>query len=52
MMKTDMFVGEHYRYFVRQTRLVAYRQYLAPFKRLTLKAMAEAFGVSESFVEE
>ncbi|SBS83736.1 26S proteasome regulatory subunit RPN7, putative [Plasmodium ovale] len=51
-VKRDRYLGRHYRYFIRNTRVRAYRQFLEPFKSVTLKNMAYAFGVSEEFIEE
>eukprot|EP01054_Gregarina_sp_Poly1_P000331 Gregarina_sp_Poly_1__330@NODE_107_length_14129_cov_139_662779_g94_i0_p11_GENE_NODE_107_length_14129_cov_139_662779_g94_i0NODE_107_length_14129_cov_139_662779_g94_i0_p11_ORF_typecomplete_len127_score18_90PCI/PF01399_27/1e19Rrf2/PF02082_20/0_21FeoC/PF09012_10/0_23SF3A3/PF16837_5/1_2_NODE_107_length_14129_cov_139_662779_g94_i056326012 len=48
----DRYLQHHYRYFVRNMRMIAYKQYLEPFKSVTLPAMAEAFGVSEDFIED
>lgn len=50
-VKRDRYFGRHYRYFIRNTRVRAYRQFLEPFKSVTLKNMAYAFGVSEEFIE-
>ncbi|CRH00163.1 26S proteasome regulatory subunit RPN7, putative [Plasmodium relictum] len=50
-VKRDRYIGRHYRYFIRNTRVRAYRQFLEPFKSVTLKNMAYAFGVSEEFIE-
>lgn len=50
-VKMDKYIGRHYRYFLRQTRVRAYRQFLEPFKSVTLKNMGMAFGVSEEFIE-
>ncbi|SBT71390.1 26S proteasome regulatory subunit RPN7, putative [Plasmodium malariae] len=50
-VKRDRYMGRHYRYFIRNTRVRAYRQFLEPFKSVTLKNMAFAFGVSEEFIE-
>lgn len=50
-VKMDKYIGRHYRYFLRQTRVRAYQQFLEPFKSVTLKNMGMAFGVSENFIE-
>ncbi|ETW35820.1 hypothetical protein PFAG_03397 [Plasmodium falciparum Santa Lucia] len=50
-VKRDRYLGRHYRYFIRNTRVRAYKQFLEPFKNVTLKNMAFAFGVSEEFIE-
>ncbi|SCM21239.1 26S proteasome regulatory subunit RPN7, putative [Plasmodium chabaudi adami] len=51
-VKKDRYLGRHYRYFIRNTRVRAYKQFLEPFKSVTLKNMAYAFGVSEDFIEK
>ncbi|UKK02659.2 26S proteasome regulatory subunit [Theileria orientalis] len=48
----DRYLGRHCRYFIRQARLPAYRQFLRPYKSVTLKNMADAFQVSIEFIEE
>eukprot|EP01053_Blabericola_migrator_P006246 Blabericola_migrator_1__6245@NODE_314_length_10020_cov_127_741485_g257_i0_p2_GENE_NODE_314_length_10020_cov_127_741485_g257_i0NODE_314_length_10020_cov_127_741485_g257_i0_p2_ORF_typecomplete_len395_score80_98RPN7/PF10602_9/3_6e35PCI/PF01399_27/7_4e03PCI/PF01399_27/5e03PCI/PF01399_27/1_3e19TPR_MalT/PF17874_1/0_0097Foiegras_1/PF11817_8/2_8Foiegras_1/PF11817_8/38Coatomer_E/PF04733_14/0_083SF3A3/PF16837_5/0_31_NODE_314_length_10020_cov_127_741485_g257_i062217405 len=48
----DRYLQQHYRYFVRNMRMIAYKQYLEPFKSVKIPAMAEAFGVSEDFIEQ
>ncbi|EAN31747.1 26S proteasome non-ATPase regulatory subunit 6 [Theileria parva strain Muguga] len=48
----DRYLGRHCRYFVRQARLPAYKQFLRPYKSVTLKNMADAFQVSTEFIEE
>lgn len=50
-VKMDKYIGRHYRYFLRHARIRAYRQFLEPFKSVTLKNMGMAFGVSEEFIE-
>uniref|UniRef100_A0A8C1G971 26S proteasome non-ATPase regulatory subunit 6 n=1 Tax=Cyprinus carpio TaxID=7962 RepID=A0A8C1G971_CYPCA len=42
----------HYRYYVREMRILAYGQLLESYRSLTLGYMAEAFGVSTEFIDQ
>uniref|UniRef100_A0A671LS43 26S proteasome non-ATPase regulatory subunit 6 n=1 Tax=Sinocyclocheilus anshuiensis TaxID=1608454 RepID=A0A671LS43_9TELE len=42
----------HYRYYVREMRILAYSQLLESYRSLTLGYMAEAFGVSTEFIDQ
>uniref|UniRef100_A0A4W3HAR8 26S proteasome non-ATPase regulatory subunit 6 n=1 Tax=Callorhinchus milii TaxID=7868 RepID=A0A4W3HAR8_CALMI len=42
----------HYRYYVREMRILAYSQLLESYRSLTLTYMAEAFGVSVEFIDQ
>lgn len=50
-MKNDKYLSSHVEYYSKEMRLVAYRQYLEAFKSVTLSNMAEAFGISTSFLD-
>lgn len=50
-LRDDPFLGMHLRYLTRSLRLVAYRQFLLPYKSVTIEMMATAFGVSLDFIE-
>eukprot|EP00916_Digyalum_oweni_P014750 GHVL01024143.1.p1 GENE.GHVL01024143.1~~GHVL01024143.1.p1 ORF type:complete len:190 (+),score=13.90 GHVL01024143.1:121-690(+) len=41
----------HFRYFLRNMRLVAYSQFLESYRSVTLKSMSTFFGVSEDFID-
>merc|ERR1712093_945187 len=41
----------HSRYYTRELRIKAYAQLLESYRSVTLKSLADAFGVSESFIE-
>lgn len=43
---------QHARYYVREMRIKAYSQLLESYRSMTLKNLAEAFGVSESYIEK
>lgn len=47
----DRLLGPHARHWARDVRAAAFRQFLEPYKSVTLAAMAAAFGVSPGFVE-
>jgi 26S proteasome regulatory subunit N7 len=51
-MKEDRLLAPHYRYYVREMRIKAYTQLLESYSSLTLKYMADSFGVSESFIDK
>lgn len=51
-MKTDRYFYKHYTFYVRELRIIAYNQLLESYSSLTLKYMAEAFGVSTTFIDK
>jgi len=51
-MRFDALLGEHVQYYAREMRIVAYNQFLESYKSIELKAMSEAFGVSEDFIDK
>eukprot|EP01071_Lankesteria_metandrocarpae_P007063 Lankesteria_metandrocarpae@DN4564_c0_g1_i1.p2 len=51
-VRVDRYLGPHYAYFVRNIRLRAYKQFLAPYKSVTLTSMSVAFALPASFIEE
>lgn len=51
-MKRDWLFAPHYRYYVREMRILAYNQLLESYRSLTLGYMAEAFGVSTEFIDQ
>jgi 26S proteasome regulatory subunit N7 len=50
-LRSDRFLHPHFRFFLREARGVAYAQFLAPYRSVTLPAMAAAFGVSPAFMD-
>jgi len=50
-MKHDRYLSAHYRYYVRELRILAYTQLLESYRSLTLDYMARAFGVSVDFID-
>ncbi|KAF4672826.1 26S proteasome non-ATPase regulatory subunit 6, partial [Perkinsus chesapeaki] len=51
-VRRNRYMSVHLRYFNRQMRLNAYRQFLASYKSVTLRMMADAFGVTPQFIDE
>lgn len=51
-MREDYLLYPHYRYYVREMRILAYSQLLESYRSLTLHYMAESFGVSTAFVDQ
>lgn len=50
-MKGDRYFQPHYRYYIREMRILAYNQLLESYQSLELKYMAKAFGVTENFID-
>jgi len=50
-IKADMYLSRHYRYYIREIRVVAYTQFLEPYMSVTLESMAAEFGVTEEFLD-
>jgi len=50
-IKSDCHLSRHYRYFVREIRVVAYKQFLESYRTVTMEAMAREFGVSTAFLD-
>ncbi|GAB0087363.1 26S proteasome non-ATPase regulatory subunit 6 [Sergentomyia squamirostris] len=47
----DYLVNPHYRFYVREMRVLAYTQLLESYRSLTLQYMAQAFGVSIEYID-
>ncbi|KAJ3004337.1 UNVERIFIED_CONTAM: 26S proteasome non-ATPase regulatory subunit 6 [Siphonaria sp. JEL0065] len=50
-IKYDRLLHAHYQYYVREMRILAYTQLLDSYRSLTIESMANAFGVSEEFID-
>jgi len=50
-LQHDRLLSPHYRYYVREMRILAYTQLLESYRSLTLQYMAQAFGVSQEFID-
>jgi hypothetical protein len=51
-LKYDCYMSEHYQYYVREMRILAYAQLLESYSSLTIASMAKSFGVSEEFIDK
>lgn len=50
-LRTDVYLKDHLNYYAKEMRLVAYKQYLEAFKSVTIENMAQAFGISNEFLD-
>ncbi|KAL1925364.1 uncharacterized protein VTP21DRAFT_247 [Calcarisporiella thermophila] len=50
-LRTSRFLFPHMRYYVREMRILGYTQLLESYRSLTMESMANAFGVSEEFID-
>ncbi|CAM8925006.1 unnamed protein product [Rhodiola kirilowii] len=50
-IKLDRYLHPHFRYYMREVRVVVYSQFLEPYKSVTIDAMAKAFDVSVDFID-
>lgn len=50
-IKGDCHMSRHYRYFVKEIRVVAYKQFLESYRSVTIDAMAKEFGVTPAFLD-
>jgi len=51
LLKGDRYLHPHYAFYVREMKIKAYAQLLESYRSLTLSYMAEAFGVTEEFMD-
>merc|ERR1711998_239190 len=51
-IKADYYMCRHYNYFVREIRIVAYKQFLESYLSVTMDAMAKDFGVTPTFLDK
>jgi len=47
----DRFMSNHEGWFMREIRIVAYAQFLKSYRSVTLASMAQAFGISNAFLD-
>lgn len=52
LLRRDYLIFPHYRYYVREMRILAYTQLLESYRSLTLHYMAEAFGVTVEYIDQ
>ena len=50
-LREDYMAHPHYRFFVREMRILAYTQQLESYRSLTLVSMATAFGVTVAYID-
>ncbi|KAJ3087509.1 26S proteasome non-ATPase regulatory subunit 6, partial [Quaeritorhiza haematococci] len=50
-LKLDRLLQVHYRYYIREMRIIVYAQLLESYRSLTIESMANSFGVSEDFID-
>lgn len=50
-IRNDAYLHVHLRFITRAIRLVAFKQFLLPYKSVTIAMMAKAFGVTPVFIE-
>ena len=51
-LKHDRLFAPHYRFYVREMRILGYNQLLQSYRSLTLNYMAQAFGVTVTYVDQ
>jgi 26S proteasome regulatory subunit N7 len=51
VLKEDRYLAPHYAFYVREMKVKAYGQLLESYRSLTLKYMADAFGVTEDYMD-
>ena len=50
-MKTDVYLSAHSRYYIREMRILAYKQHLESYNSLSIGNMSKLFGVSIDFLD-
>lgn len=51
-INADMLLNPHFRFYLKEARVVVYGQYLQSYKSVKMDAMASIFGVSVDFLDE
>lgn len=51
-LRTSRYLLPHMRFYVREMRIAAYAQLLESYRSLTVTSMAQAFGVSEDYIDQ
>merc|ERR1712137_553049 len=51
-LKMDRLLNPHYKYYTREMRILAYNQQLKAYNSMSLDYMAQAFGVSTTFIDK
>lgn len=50
-MRNDSYICPHYRYYIREMRILAYKQHLESYNSLSVLNMSKLFGVSVEFLD-
>jgi len=50
-MRLDVYLGQHARFYVRETRIKAYAQLLESYKSVQITSLGQAFGVTPEFID-
>jgi len=50
-IQANMYLSKHFKYFMREIRVVAYTQFLEPYMSVTLESMAHEFGISVDLLD-
>ena len=51
-LKNDRYLHQHYRWYTREMRILAYGQLLESYRSITLASMAQSFGVSQEYIDQ
>ena len=52
LAKKDRYLNPHYAFYVREMKIKAFGQLLESYRSLTLTYMAEAFGITEDYMDQ
>lgn len=50
-LQTSRYLSSHFKYYLREIRVLAYSQFLQSYKAAALTNMAQSFGVSTTFLD-
>ncbi len=50
-LKLDRILFPHYKFYIREMRIIIYNQLLQSYRSLTIESMARSFGVSEDWID-
>jgi len=51
-IQNDRFLSRHTQFFIRELRLVGYSQFLQSYRSVTMKSMADSFGISIDLLDQ
>ena len=51
-LKTDRYLHKHYRFYIKEIRIIGYSQILHSYRSVTLQYIADAFNVSVPFIDK